>query len=523
MSQYVPLFSAEQARAIDRAAQVALDVSEYELMQRAGAAAWRALLQHWPRAQRIGIACGPGNNGGDGSVLARLARASGRDVVMLQLPDGAPRSDAGREAFAGWKDDGGDVYIFDGTLPAADVWVDALFGIGLAGAPAGAATNLIEAINASGVDIFALDVPSGVDADTGNVPGVAIRAARTLAFLVNKRGLHTGVALEHVGVLQVDALGVSKTTFAGHARAARLVRNSALARWLPSRGRNANKGDYGHVLCVGGDHGTAGAIALTAEAALRSGAGLVSVATRADHVVMLLARRPELMVRGIEFCISGARASGARASEAGPSAAHTSAAHTSAEMGGFQALCERASVLAIGPGLGRGEWGRTLLAAAFHAGKPLVLDADALNLIAESSKTKSLRDAIITPHPGEAARLLGITTDEVQGDRYAAVQELAKRYGCCVVLKGAGTVIAAPDAKPVVIAAGNPGMASGGMGDVLTGVIAAMRAQHLPAFDAAVCGALLHALAGDAAANKGGERGLLASDLLWQLRRRANP
>jgi len=508
MSQYVPLFSTEQARAIDRAAQASLDVSEYELMQRAGAAAWRAVLQHWPRAQRIGIACGPGNNGGDGSVLARLARASGRDVVVLQLPDGAPRNATARQAFAGWKADGGAVGVFDGSLPAVDLWVDALFGIGLAREPEEATRRLIEAINASGVDVFALDVPSGVDADTGNVPGVAIRAARTITFIVNKRGLHTGAALEHVGDLQIDALGVAKSTFAGHARAARVVRTSALAKWLPQRHRNANKGDYGHVLCVGGDHGTAGAIALTSEAALRSGAGLVSVATRADHVVMLLARRPELMVRGIEFGINGTRASEGRTSE---------------EMGGFQALCERASVLAIGPGLGRGEWGRTLLAAALHAGKPLVLDADALNLLAESPKTKPLRDAILTPHPGEAARLLGITTEEVQADRYAAVQELAARYGCCVVLKGAGTVIAAPDAKPVVIAAGNPGMASGGMGDVLTGVIAAMRTQHLLAFDAAVCGALLHALAGDAAANKGGERGLLASDLLWQLRRRANP
>jgi NAD(P)H-hydrate epimerase len=498
MSQYVPLFSTEQARAIDHAAQVALGIPEYALMQRAGAAAWRTLLEHWPRAHRIGLACGPGNNGGDGSVLARLARASGRDVVLLQLPDGAPRSDAARQAIAGWKADGGEVQVFDGKLPQVDLWVDALFGIGLTREPEGAARGLIEAINASGTDVFALDVPSGVDSDSGNVPGVAIRATRTLGFIVDKRGLHTGAALEHVGVLQIDALGVPKTTFAGHARAARLVRISALAKWLPQRHRNANKGDFGHVLCVGGDHGTAGAIALTSEAALRCGAGLVSVATRADHVVMLLARRPELMVRGIE-------------------------ARTPDEMGGFQALCERASVLAIGPGLGRGEWGRAMLAAVFHAGKPLVLDADALNLIAESPKAKPLRDAIITPHPGEAARLLGSTADDVQADRYAAVQELAARYACCVVLKGAGTVVAAPDAKPVVIAAGNAGMATGGMGDVLTGVIAAMRAQHLPAFEAAVCGALLHGLAGDSAAGKGGERGLLASDLLWQLRRRANP
>ena len=491
MSQYIPLFSTEQARAIDRDAQLALGLSEYELMQRAGAAAWRELLHHWPQAHRIGIACGPGNNGGDGGVLARLARASGRDVVLLRIPTGKSRSNTAKQAFADWENDGGQVHAFDGELPAVDLWVDALFGIGLARAPDGVAKTLIEAINAAGTGIFALDVPSGVNADTGGVPGVAIKATRTLCFIVDKRGLHTGAALEHVGPLQVDALGVAKATTAGHALVARLVRPSALVAWLPRRALDSNKGNFGHVLCIGGDHGTGGAIALTAEAALRSGAGLVSVATRAEHVVMLLARRPELMVRGVE---------------------------ASAD---FRALCERASVLAIGPGLGKGDWGRAMLAAALAANKPLVLDADALNLIAEAPRP--LHDAIITPHPGEAGRLLGITTAKVQADRYAAVQELAARYACCVVLKGAGTVIAAPDAKPVVIGAGNPGMASGGMGDLLTGVIGAMRAQHLSAFDAAVCGALLHGQAGDAAANKGGERGLLASDLLWQLRRRANP
>jgi len=460
-------------------------------MRRAGAAAWRELAQHWPNARRIGVICGPGNNGGDGAVLARLARASLRKVVVLRLPEGEPRTESARQAFAGWEADGGEVQTFDGTLPAVDLWVDALFGIGLGRAPEGVAQQLIDAVNASGVDVFALDVPSGVDADSGNVPGVAIRATRTMGFIVDKRGLHTGAALDHVGVLQVDPLGITKTIIAQHARAARLVRSDALATWLPRRLQNANKGNYGHVLCVGGDHGTAGAIALTAEAALRCGSGLVSVATRAEHVAMLLARRPELMVRVVEDSTD------------------------------FSAMCERASVLAIGPGLGKGEWGRALLKAALDANKPLVLDADALNVIAESPR--HLPDAIITPHPGEAGRLLGIPTDQVQANRLKAAQVLAVRYGCCVVLKGAGTVIAIQGAKPVVIKAGNPGMASGGMGDLLTGVIGALRAQHLSAFDAAVGGALLHGQAGDAAAKEGGERGMLASDLFLHLRSLANP
>ena len=491
MSHYHPLFSTDQARAIDRDAQAALGLSEYDLMQRAGAAAWRELLNHWSNAQRIGIACGPGNNGGDGLVLAQIARASGRTVVVLTLPDGASCGDTARQALAGWEGDGGDVSTFDGTLPVVDLWVDALFGIGFSRAPVGAARDLIEAINASDADVFALDVPSGVDADSGHVPGVAIRASRTLCFIGDKRGLHTGAALDQVGKRQVDALAVPNEILSAHAPVARLVRNSVLADWLPRRRLDSNKGSFGHVLCVGGDHGTAGAIALTSEAALRSGSGLVSVATRADHVAMLLARRPELMVSGIE------------------------------DSRGFDAACVRASVLAVGPGMGTGEWGQALLAAALKSGKPLVLDADALNLIARSPR--ALPDAVLTPHPGEAGRLLGVATAEIQADRFGAAERLATRYGCCVVLKGAGTVIAGPDVVPVVIAAGNPGMATGGMGDVLTGVIAAMRAQGLPAFDAAVCGALLHGQAGDAAARKSGERGLLASDLFMELHWQANP
>ncbi|HTD29700.1 MAG TPA: NAD(P)H-hydrate dehydratase, partial [Xanthomonadaceae bacterium] len=338
---------------------------------------------------------------------------------------------------------------------------------------------------------FALDAPSGLDADTGHVPGVAIRATRTMSFLTDKRGLHTGAALEHVGVVQTDSLGLEQVTIAAHAPAAWLVPTSAPAIWLPRRALNSNKGDFGHVLCIGGDHGTAGAIALTSEAALRSGAGLVSVATRAEHASMLLARRPELMARGVE------------------------------DLEDFVAMRDRASVLAIGPGMGKGEWGRAMLAAALAANKPLVLDADALNMISE--KPRNLPDAIITPHPGEAGRLLGISAVQVQADRFGAAQALAIQYDCCVVLKGAGTLIAAPGETTVVVRAGNPGMAVAGMGDVLTGVIGAMRAQHLSAFDAAVCGALLHGKAGDAAAKRGGERGLLASDLFRQLRRLANP
>jgi hydroxyethylthiazole kinase-like uncharacterized protein yjeF len=245
------------------------------------------------------------------------------------------------------------------------------------------------------------------------------------------------------------------------------------------------------VLAVGGDHGYGGAIRLCAEAALRSGAGYVSVATRAEHVAALLAARPEAMVRAVE------------------------------DAAALRASLVRSDVIALGPGLGKETWGRALAEAAFHADRPKVIDADGLNLLAASPR--GIGDAILTPHPGEAARLLGTDVASIERDRYAAAQSIAARYRACVVLKGAGSIVAAPDRIPFVIDAGNPGMASAGMGDVLTGVIAALRAQGLSSFDAAVAGALLHAAAGDAAARRDGERGLLASDLFPHLRVLANP
>jgi NAD(P)H-hydrate epimerase len=402
---------------------------------------------------------------------------------------GAPRTTVAQRAEAECRASGCAIDEFAGTLPQGDVLVDALFGIGLTRAPDGDAAALIEAMNAFDGAVFAIDVPSGVDADTGHVPGSAVRAARTLQMLAAHRGLATGAALDHVGTSAVATLDVAHD---GVAPTAEVLKGEDLAHWLHPRPRNSHKGLYGHVLCVGGDHGSGGAIALCAEAALRTGAGLVSVATRADHVAPLLARRPELMPQAID------------------------------DVADFDAAMQRATLLALGPGLGRGDWGRELLTRTLHANLPMVIDADALNLIAEQPRTLRA-DTVLTPHPGEAARLLGSDTRAVQADRFGAAAALVARYACVVVLKGAGTIVAAPDAMPRVIGAGNAGMASGGMGDLLTGVIAALRAQGFDAFEAASAGALLHGAAGDFASSDVGERGLLASDLLPALHRLANP
>ncbi len=483
------LFEPAGLRVAETAAARALGDS-FELMRRAGQAAWRELLARWPSAQRILVICGPGNNGGDGYVLAMHARQSGRDVCAVAWPKAEPGTELAKQARTAYIDAGGESRIFETSLPDADLVVDALFGIGLNRAPDPAVSRLIETINAHGAPVFSLDVPSGLDADHGVAPGACVSASHTLEFISPKAGLRTGDALDRCGTLSLAALDVDAVAV-GARPAAFEVGRGVLAHLLTPRARNSHKGRNGRVLCIGGAAGMGGAIVLCAEAALRTGAGLVEVATHPAHSTGLLVRLPEAMTRDghdIEGLADGLKA---------------------------------ADCVAIGPGLGRSAWARSVLDAALAANRSLVVDADALNLMAEARRTLP-PDTIVTPHPGEAARLLGITTEQVQADRFSVVRALGVHLGCVVVLKGAGTLVTAPDREVMLIRAGNPGMAVGGMGDVLTGVIASLRAQGLPAYEAAICGALLHSVAGDDAAVEG-ERGLLPSDLMPWLRRHANP
>jgi hydroxyethylthiazole kinase-like uncharacterized protein yjeF len=479
------LYTVEQMRVIERAAQSALAGSDNVLMRRAASAALSCLRRQWPQVSRIAIHCGPGNNGGDGFLLGVLAREAGLQVELVALSRQA-QGDA-LLARREWEQ-GGSVSHWHGDDELGDVGlhVDALYGIGLNRAPAPEVADLIERINASGLPVLALDVPSGLNADTGHCPGAAIRADLTLTFLADKRGLHTGRAADHVGLLELAPLGVADSAYAEARIDARVLAVDA----LPRRPRDAHKGRNGHVLVVGGDLGMAGAVRLSGEAALRAGAGLVSVATHAEHVPAINAGRPELMAHGVE----------------GPQS--------------LEPLLRRASVLAVGPGLGTGAWAHALWLTALEMHKPMVLDADGLNLLVREPR-RFEAPTVLTPHPGEAARLLGVTTAEIEKDRFAAARELARRHAAVVVLKGSGTLIADPDGCLDVCPWGNPGMASGGMGDLLTGVVAALLAQGCTAWHAACLGVGLHARAGDLAAEQG-ERGLLASDLLGPLRRLGN-
>ncbi len=480
MSRPLALHSNAALRELESRAQSIADIDEDTLMRRAGQAAWRRLLEIGPQAHRVLVLCGPGNNGGDGWVLAKHALDSGRDVRALQLNGQPARAQPAQQMAAEYRDAGGKIEIFDGNLPSADIVVDTLFGIGCNRGLAGDAALLVDAANASGIPILALDVPSGVDADTGNVPGTAIIATHTIQFIAAHKGLATGAALDYVGATFVAALDLPAACFADVPVAAEVLQPPQLLR----RHRDSHKGRHGHVLAIGGDHGMGGAIVLTAEAALRSGAGLVSVATRTEHVSVLMTRRPEAMVHAVD---------------------HTRDVAT---------LLDRADALALGPGLGQAAWGHALFDAAIATEKPCVIDADGLNFLADSPRPVPF--AVLTPHPGEAARLLGIDTVTVQSDRYAAARNLADKFGCAVVLKGAGSLIAASGRVTRVCMLGNPGMATGGMGDALTGVIATLLAQGLDAFDAASIGVWLHARAGDRAAVQG-EVGMLASDLIAEL------
>lgn len=483
------LYRAEQVRELDRIAIDDLGISGLSLMQRAGLAAFEALRQRWPRVRHIGVLCGTGNNGGDGFVLAGLAQAAGLRVSVWQVGDASRiRGDAlgarQQMAVAGLCAEG----FVGQDLSVVDVLVDGLLGTGLGGEVSGIWREAIEAINAAGdagCGVLALDIPSGLHADSGAVLGAAVRADVCVTFIGLKLGLFTGQGPDHCGEVLFNDLDVPPEVFTRFAPAATRLTPAAAGAWLPPRRPCAHKGDFGHVLVVGGDHGMAGAARLAGEAALRCGAGLASLATREEHAAAISAARPELMCHGIADAVS------------------------------LKPLLRRATVLAIGPGLGQGTWGRQLLGAALASRLPLVLDADALNLLAAEPLHRD--DWVLTPHPGEAARLLGRATPEIQADRLAAARALQRKYGGVVVLKGAGTLVVDSAGDASLCHAGNPGMASGGMGDVLTGVIAALLAQGQAGDEAARRGVCLHAAAADRAATAG-QRGLLASDLFSPLR-----
>ena len=485
------LYRTVQVRELDRIAIQERGIPGYTLMSRAGTAAFAVLQERWPQAQRISVVCGGGNNGGDGYVVARLARQAGLDAQVLALSDPDQLEGDALTACQDARAAGVPIQAFAADqLAGAEVIVDAILGTGLEREVTGAWRDAIKAINSQDAGILAIDIPSGLHADCGTVMGIAVQADVTITFIALKQGLFTGQGPHYCGTLRFDDLQVPADIYHAIHIACRRYTGADLPELLPRRPRSAHKGHHGHVLVIGGDLGMAGAARMAAEAAARCGAGLVSVATRQAHAVVQAAVRPELMFRGVEDI---------------------------AELG---VLMGRATVVAVGPGLGRSDWGRKMLQFVLDSDLPLVVDADALNLLAENPVFRD--NWVLTPHPGEAARLLKMTAAQVEADRFTAVSDLALRFGGVCVLKGAGSLIAQQEEGIAVCNSGNPGMASGGMGDVLTGIIAGLLAQGLTLWQSAQAGVYLHGYAGDRAA-EAGERGLMAMDLLPLLRELVNP
>lgn len=484
------LYIAAQVRELDRIAIEEFSIPGITLMERAGDAAYQLLRTKWPEAKNILVLCGPGNNGGDGYILARLAKDENLLVNLRQVGD--HQKLAGDALLAAERCIASNIHplpLSNENLGDCDVIVDALLGTGLDREVAGQWLEVINIINRSNTPVLSLDIPSGLNADTGCTMGCAVKADATMTFIGLKQGLFTGEGVEYSGDIYFNKLNVPEEIFTKVNSMTEKITLDDLQYLLKPRSKSSHKGNYGHVVVIGGDKGFAGAARLCAEATARTGAGLVSLATRDAHAALISMEVPEIMAHSVENSIN------------------------------IKPLLEKASVVAIGPGLGQSKWATSLFSKIMESKLPLVVDADALNILAQEPVYSDRW--VLTPHPGEAARLLNCDTREIQSDRVSAAIEIQKKFGGVVILKGCGTVIVDDEGNVSICSGGNPGMASGGMGDVLTGVIAGLSAQGLCAGDAARLGVCLHAAAADNAAVEG-ERGMLASDLMPWIRKLLN-
>lgn len=481
------LFRAEQVREHEQAAAEQSGCDLATLMERAGASVFRQCQSLLPNTHVYLVMVGQGNNAGDGYIAALKAKEAGKQVHVCAVePHRILEGDAGR-AQKRWLDAGGKIEVFDkGLLDKAGLVVDAMLGTGITSYIRNEFADIIDAINAHTIPVVSIDVPSGLDANTGQSLGRCIEADVTVTFVGIKPGLSTGAGKQSCGKLVYDDLGIGKA-FSELARSSASLLDIEQFRGMGPRAVHSHKGTYGRLLCVGGNKGTAGAIRLSSEAALRSGAGMVRVYTHEASTIQVSAGRPELMVtdENLEDALSWA------------------------------------TCVVIGPGLGQDDWAETVFQTVMkhcqtHP-KPMVLDADALNLLSRQATAYTINDCILTPHAGEAARLLGVSVDDVEAERFNYARQCAQRYHATCVLKGAGTIID-NERSTWVSKHGNPSMATAGSGDVLSGILGALLAQGLSRDIAAKYGVTVHAKAGDDLADLYGQRGMIASDLFDAVR-----
>ena len=505
------IYLAQQVRELDRITIEQEGISGIKLMRSAAQACVDVLLEQSPSPGKVSVLCGSGNNAGDGFIIAGLLANKGIEVTVGLVGKRPPAETDASKAYEYCSDAGVEILTAEDSLQHSLFVVDALLGTGLTGPVRPEYHRVISAVNLQECTVLSVDLPSGLCADTGNILGTCIKADMTVTFIGRKLGLLTNDGPEMVGKLNFADLSVPAAVFDAIEPRVGMLSYEQQIRKLPVRNRNGHKNHHGHVLVVGGDQGMAGAAAMAAEAAIYSGAGLVSVATHPSSVSSLVARRPEIMVKAVT---------------------------TTDEL---KEMMSRATVIVVGPGLGieslgieslgieslgmeslgieslgsDRSWGSQLFNTVLQSELPMVIDADGLNRLSRLAEQSARRDNwILTPHPGEARRLLG---KNVQVDRLASVKQLQEKYGGVCLLKGVGTLIASgPDV--CLCPYGNPGMSAAGMGDVLSGVIGALVAQGLDIDDATCLGAVVHSLAADNITARQGERGLLATQLLPEIR-----
>ncbi|QCU90825.1 NAD(P)H-hydrate dehydratase [Thiomicrorhabdus sediminis] len=477
-------YNAEQSRLIDRFAIEKQHIPGLLLMKRAGLFSFQTLEKFWPDSKHLTVFCGTGNNGGDGFVIAQLAMIAGYDLDVFIVGERAKISNEAKQALIELEQLGLTIKPFDQiqaqqSLAQTDLVIDALLGTGLRQAPKADYADAIEIINQHNKPVLAIDIPSGLSADTGTVLGHAVKATRTCTFISQKIGLYTHQGQEFSGKVHFSPLFLKQSSYENFPP---LAQNHSLKHWLkktPKRLPSQHKGMSGSVCLVGGNHNMMGAIQLAGLASLRSGAGLVKIITRKSHLTAITQNQPELMCYDKTAMASQAALSNA---------------------------------IAIGPGLGTDLWAQQRFNETLDLPQAKVIDADALKLLADNSICQQQSNWVLTPHPGEAAYLLGCSNQEIQNDRVKAVKALHERYGGIIVLKGNGTLIYDGEHLEICLA-GNPGMAIGGMGDVLTGCIATFLAQGVSPFAAACLGVTLHAHAGDIVAKQQGQISVLPSEL----------
>jgi NAD(P)H-hydrate epimerase len=499
--------TAQEMRQIDQQAIEQIGIPGIVLMENAGTAVVKTIQTRFPECKRVGVFVGKGNNGGDGLVVARRLVISGRSaqIFLVSPPDGfsgdaltnlriaqnlnLPMTPILSEA---------DLATRKSEIAACDLIVDAIFGTGLRGAVRGFVADVIEFLNGTDIPIVAVDLPSGLEADAGIAEGACIQADCTVAMGLPKRGLLVYPGADFAGELVIADIGFPPSVIEKQNISVNWTQPIDAARLLPPRYADSHKGTYGRVFAAAGSTGMTGAAALSSEAALRIGAGLVTLGIPKSLNPILEVKLTEVMTLPLPETPEGSLAREAKAQI-------------------LEFVNRTASILAIGPGLSQHPETVALVHDLIRENDgPMVIDADALNAIGKAKEllTSLPPQTVLTPHPGEMARLTGAPAAELTKDRIGAAQRFAQQYSVTLVLKGAPTIVAGGNGEVWINSTGNPGMATAGMGDVLTGVIAGLMAQEVPGFDAAVLGVYLHGLAGDLAAGSIGMHGLMAGDVL---------